>query len=121
MFTEVLSCLIDLKRAEALKDSIVVPDEENVADYYEIRTQLDELQKDVRDVITHPNYAVPFLNAGRLVYIKHGTLDFGWGIVLNHQKKQPLNKVGGVLASITISLIYPFPLEQGLPSAGRFR
>ncbi|KAF9511630.1 hypothetical protein BS47DRAFT_1372965 [Hydnum rufescens UP504] len=86
----------ELKRAEAQRDSIVVQDEENVADYYEIRAQLEELQKDVRDVITHPNYAVPFLNAGRLVYIKHGSLDFGWGIILNHQKKQPLNKNKGI-------------------------
>ena len=48
--------------------------------------QLDELKKDVRDVITHPNYSEPFLNAGRLVHIQHNDFDFGWGIILKYTK-----------------------------------
>lgn len=84
---------LELRAAEERKNAIVVPDEENVADYYEIRQQLDELHKDLRDVITHPTYSVPFLNPGRLVYISHNGVDFGWGIILNHQKKMPTNKV----------------------------
>jgi ATP-dependent RNA helicase DOB1 len=84
---------LELLAVEEKKNAIVVPDEENVADYYEIRRQLDELNKDVRDVITHPTYCVPFLNPGRLVYISHNGVDFGWGVILNHQKKVPTNKV----------------------------
>lgn len=83
----------ELLAVEERKNAIVVPDEENVADYYEIRRQLDELNKDVRDVITHPTYSVPFLNPGRLVYISHNGVDFGWGVILNHQKKVATNKV----------------------------
>ncbi|KAF8316179.1 antiviral helicase [Clavulina sp. PMI_390] len=69
----------ELRRTEEEKKAIVVPDEENVADYYEIRKQLDELSKDVREVITHPNYSLPFLNPGRLVFINHAGVDYGWG------------------------------------------
>ena len=80
---------------EQSKAAIVVPDEEDVADYYEIRKQLDELNGDLRDIITHPNYSVPFLNAGRCVMVKHDGVDYGWGVILNHSKKVPTNKNKG--------------------------
>lgn len=85
----------ELRLTEQSKTDIVVPDEENVADYYAIRHQLQELSKDLREVITHPNYSVPFLNPGRLVYITFAGVDYGWGIILNHAKKVPTNKNKG--------------------------
>ena len=92
-FTRLTLLKLEMHAMEERKNAIVVPDEEDVADYYEIRRQLDELNKDLRDVITHPIYSAPFLNPGRLVYISHNGADFGWGIILNHQKKVPTNKV----------------------------
>ncbi|KDQ16614.1 hypothetical protein BOTBODRAFT_106714 [Botryobasidium botryosum FD-172 SS1] len=77
----------ELQKAEDTKASIVVPEEETAADYYDLRKQLDELAKDMRDVIMHPAYSVPFFQPGRLVKIKHNDLDFGWGVVVNCQKK----------------------------------
>ena len=44
---------------------------------------------DFREVITHPTYSLPFLNNGRLVKVKHQNLDFGWGVVVNFQKRLP--------------------------------
>jgi ATP-dependent RNA helicase DOB1 len=44
---------------------------------------------DFREVVTHPTYSLPFLSPGRLVKIKHQDLDFGWGIVVNYQKRLP--------------------------------
>lgn len=69
--------------------SIVVEHEEDVADYFELRKKLDELAADFKEVITHPSYSLPFLQPGRLVKIKHLHLDFGWGVVINYQKRLP--------------------------------
>jgi ATP-dependent RNA helicase DOB1 len=44
---------------------------------------------DFREVITHPTYALPFLQAGRLVKVEYQKLDFGWGVVINFEKRVP--------------------------------
>lgn len=47
------------------------------------------MKQDFRDVITHPTYSLPFLQPGRLVKIKYQNLDFGWGVIINYQKRLP--------------------------------
>ncbi|KAF5366548.1 hypothetical protein D9758_008994 [Tetrapyrgos nigripes] len=79
----------ELKAAEQARDSISIPDEERMAEYYEYRQQLDQMAADFREVITHPTYSLPFLNPGRLVKVKYDKLDFGWGVVINFQKRLP--------------------------------
>ncbi|GBE84664.1 ATP-dependent RNA helicase mtr4 [Sparassis crispa] len=79
----------ELQREEERKKSIVIPNEELVAEYYEFRQQLDQMAADFKDVITHPNYSLPFLQSGRLVKVKHQKLDFGWGAIVNYQKRVP--------------------------------
>lgn len=66
---------------------MVVPEEAAISEYYERKQQLEELGKDFRTVITHPTYALPFLQPGRLVTVKHESTDFGWGIVVNFTKR----------------------------------
>lgn len=77
----------ELRELDVAKSSFVIEDEENIADYYELRQQLEILNKDLRDVLHHPTYALPFLQPGRLVRVKHDGLDFGWGCVVNYQKR----------------------------------
>ncbi|SGZ02266.1 BQ5605_C033g11199 [Microbotryum silenes-dioicae] len=77
----------ELRVLDERKAAIVIPDEDNIADYYDLRQQLDLLNKDLRDVLNHPTYALPFLQPGRLVRVKHDDLDFGWGCVVNYQKR----------------------------------
>uniref|UniRef100_A0A0K3CKK7 BY PROTMAP: gi/647394422/emb/CDR35651.1/ RHTO0S01e04082g1_1 [Rhodosporidium toruloides] n=1 Tax=Rhodotorula toruloides TaxID=5286 RepID=A0A0K3CKK7_RHOTO len=77
----------ELRLLDEQRASIVIPDEDNIADYYDLRQQLDILNKDLRDVLNHPTYALPFLQPGRLVRVKHEDLDFGWGVVVNYQKR----------------------------------
>ncbi|GAA5942156.1 ATP-dependent RNA helicase MTR4 [Sporobolomyces koalae] len=77
----------ELRALDEQRASIVIPDEDNVADYYDLRQQLDILNKDLRDVLNHPTYALPFLQPGRLVRVKHDDMDFGWGVVVNYQKR----------------------------------
>ncbi|KZW01328.1 antiviral helicase [Exidia glandulosa HHB12029] len=79
----------ELREAQEQEALIKVEDEAQIKDYYELRQQLDVLQSDFRDVITHPTYCLPFLQVGRLVKVKHEDLDFGWGVVINYQKRLP--------------------------------
>jgi ATP-dependent RNA helicase DOB1 len=81
--------LSDLKKAKEEEESIKVPEEEQIAQYYDYRKQLDQMAADFREVITHPSYSLPFLQPGRLVKVKHGKLDFGWGVVINFSKRLP--------------------------------
>ena len=67
----------------------MVSDEDLVTQYYDYRQQLDQMSADFREVIHHPSYSLPFLQLGRLVKVKHKDLDFGWGVVINCQKRQP--------------------------------
>ncbi|KAH9975267.1 rRNA-processing arch domain-containing protein [Lactifluus volemus] len=79
----------ELKREEEAKNSIEIPDEELVAQYYEYRQQLDQMSADFREVVHHPSYSLPYLQPGRLVKVRHKDLDFGWGVVINYQKRLP--------------------------------
>lgn len=79
----------ELKLEEEARGSMVVPDEELVAQYYEYRQQLDQMSTDFREVVHHPSYSLPFLQSGRLVKVEHKGLDFGWGVVTNYQKRLP--------------------------------
>lgn len=47
---------------------------------------LKEKGQDFQAVISHPTYALPFLNPGRLVEVKDGDVEFGWGIVVAYNK-----------------------------------
>ncbi|ORY25352.1 rRNA-processing arch domain-domain-containing protein [Naematelia encephala] len=76
----------ELKKAEEERDAIKIEGEDEVAEYYELRQVLKDKGNDFRAVITHPTYVLPFLNTGRLVEIKDGDKDFGWGVVLGYNK-----------------------------------
>lgn len=71
---------------------MVIPEEDNIASYYELRQQLETYSKDMRDVINHPAHCLPFLQPGRLVRIKHEDMDFGWSVVVNYQKQAQKGK-----------------------------
>lgn len=90
----------ELEKEEEKKAAITVPDEELVASYYEYRQQLDQMTADFTEVISHPNYCLPFLQPGRLVKVKYQTLDFGWGVIVNHQKRLP-PKVSATVTRVT--------------------
>ncbi|KAG5645942.1 hypothetical protein DXG03_004732 [Asterophora parasitica] len=78
-----------LKLEEDARSTTVIPDEGLVSEYYEYRQQLDQMAADFREVITHPAYSLPFLQPGRLVKVKYQKLDFGWGVIVNYQKRLP--------------------------------
>ena len=101
----------ELAILEQRKTSLVIPKEEAVTQYYQMKSQLNIYLKDFRDVLNHPTYALPFLQPGRLVRIKK-KLDesetetcFGWGIIVNFQKTFKKQKTGD-LTAITDGPVY---------------
>lgn len=81
-----------IKQMEFKRDMIEIPDEEAVSSYYKLRQQLDKLSQELLQFIHQPKYLVPFLQPGRLVHIVNGKEDFGWGTIINYQKKANQNK-----------------------------
>ncbi|CAI5760464.1 unnamed protein product [Candida verbasci] len=69
-----------------IKD-ISIDDESTVKDYFELKQQINRYSNDVRKVIIHPGYILPFLQEGRVIKIKIGDHDYGWGMVLNFAKR----------------------------------
>ncbi|KAK3314626.1 rRNA-processing arch domain-containing protein [Apodospora peruviana] len=81
----------ELMALQQERDGMIIADEATVKEYYTIRNQLEEYNKDMRAVIQHPNYSISFLQPGRLVEIKTPSgADFGWGVVIDaKQRKAP--------------------------------
>ena len=78
-----------MKTLEAEFAAKVVPEEDTIRNYYDLRQQIAEYTKDMREVINHPNYCLQFMQPGRLVRIKHNEFDFGWASVVKFtQRKQ---------------------------------
>lgn len=68
---------------ETERANLEIRDEATIREYYDLRQQLDIYTKDMRNVITHPNYCLQFMQSGRLVRVKYKDYDFGWGAVVN--------------------------------------
>lgn len=77
-----------LSSLEVERMNLAIEDEQTVKEYYDLRTQLDNYAKDMRNVVNHPQHSLQFLQSGRLVKVKHGEHDFGWGAVVNFAKRR---------------------------------
>jgi len=87
----------DLMALQQERDSLAIPDEATIKDYYQIRQQLNTYTADMRAVIQHPQYSLEYLQPGRLVQIYNpkvspdnvaGGQDFGWGVVVKHEPRK---------------------------------
>lgn len=77
--------LLDLE--EKVKREMAVQGEEIVEEYYLLREQLQKLKRVFTDTMNQPIYCLPFLQPGRLVRVTEGKNEWGWGVVVNFQKK----------------------------------
>ncbi|EOR02115.1 ATP-dependent RNA helicase mtr4 [Wallemia ichthyophaga EXF-994] len=77
----------ELKEMEAQRDELVVPEEGAITEYYNLKKQLEDFSSDIRQAQNLPTYALPFLQPGRLVKVKHHEMNFGWGVVVNYNKR----------------------------------
>ncbi|XP_048383170.1 exosome RNA helicase MTR4 [Stegostoma tigrinum] len=86
-----------VKVLEGQYNEIEIPNEENVVTYYKIRQQLAKLGKEIEEYVHKPKYCLPFLQPGRLVKVKNDDDDFGWGVVINFNKKSNVKPNTGEL------------------------
>ncbi|KAJ9123584.1 hypothetical protein QFC24_003800 [Naganishia onofrii] len=77
----------ELKQLESQKKATKIEKREEVEEYYDLRQHLDDYAKDYRAVIQLPTYSLPFLQPGRLVQVRDGDRDFGWGAVIHFEKR----------------------------------
>ncbi|KAL8953219.1 MAG: hypothetical protein Q9222_000918 [Ikaeria aurantiellina] len=73
---------------EEQMEQMKIADENTIREYYDLRKQIDTYRKDMKSVIQHPNYCLPFMQPGRLVRIKYQDMDFGWGVVINFVERR---------------------------------
>ncbi|CAG7930396.1 unnamed protein product [Penicillium olsonii] len=76
-----------LQELEDKRQNMNIADEGTVREYYDLRKQLDGFADDVQHVTSHPNYALAFLQTGRLVHLKYQDADYGWGVVVTTKKR----------------------------------
>jgi ATP-dependent RNA helicase DOB1 len=72
---------------EKIKSEFAVQGEEVVEEYYRLREQLQKLRRVFTDTMNQPIYCLPFLQPGRLVKVSEAQNEWGWGVVVNFQKK----------------------------------
>ncbi|KAK9699590.1 hypothetical protein RND81_08G183900 [Saponaria officinalis] len=63
--------------------------ESEVGEYHKLRLDLAHLEKRMMSEITRPERVLHYLLPGRLVKIREGGTDWGWGVVVNVVKKPP--------------------------------
>jgi len=99
----------DLSKLEDEKNAIKIENESEIAEYYDIRKQLNQYKRDKRTIMNNPQYILPYLQTGRLVRIRiddkvkdvdafkddETVQDYGWGVIISIQKRINQNKQMG--------------------------
>ncbi|KXT06855.1 hypothetical protein AC578_7117 [Pseudocercospora eumusae] len=78
-----------LMELEQKRADMMIEDEAEIKEYYDLRQSLTNYANDMKKVINHPQYLTRFLQSGRLVKIKYKDHDFGWGAVVNFTTVRP--------------------------------
>lgn len=79
---------------ESERSQITIDNEAVIGEYYGVKDQLSKFKDEMKSIIIQPIHSLPYLQPGRLVLVKDGSLNWGWGVVVNFQKKQ--DKASGV-------------------------
>ncbi len=71
-------------------DSAVPADKaEVVAEYYTLSSQMDQLNASMQRIVTQPKHCLKFLQPGRLLQVRDGEADWGWGVLVNYNRSAP--------------------------------
>ncbi|AQK90660.1 DExH-box ATP-dependent RNA helicase DExH10 [Zea mays] len=63
--------------------------ETDLAEYHKLGLDISELEKKIMSEMIRPERALLYLVPGRLVRVRDGSTDWGWGVVVNVVKKPP--------------------------------
>lgn len=61
--------------------------EAEVAEYHKLKLDIAQLEKKLMSEITRPERVLYYLGSGRLIKVREGGTDWGWGVVVNVVKK----------------------------------
>ncbi|CAK9325858.1 unnamed protein product [Citrullus colocynthis] len=78
------------KRVSKLEEEAATLDasgEAEVAEYHKLKLDIAQLEKKMMSEITRPERVLYFLLPGRLVKVREGGTDWGWGVVVNVVKR----------------------------------
>lgn len=89
---QIADMLVELDKAEADRNAIVIEDEKTIREYYDLRSQLSKLETDMKEVISHPTYCIPYMKAGRLIRVRYKEHDFGWAVIQDCRKRDGVSK-----------------------------
>ena len=76
-----------------------IEQENEIEGYYGLKQELASIQHNIKKVLYHPSYILPFVQPGRLVYVREGEKDFGWGCFIGLQRKSRLNQQGKLVSN----------------------
>lgn len=80
--------ILEIHNLESERSQIIIENEAIISEYYGIKEQLSKFKEEMKNVIIQPIHSLPYLQPGRLVLVKDGSINWGWGVVVNFQKKQ---------------------------------
>lgn len=76
--------------------------EAELAEYHKLRLDVAQLEKRMMSEVNRPERVLHFLNPGRLVKVRDGGTDWGWGVVVNVVKK-PASALGTLPSAVSSS------------------
>ena len=88
MITKLIS-VSELKDLEDKVSEFKIENEDEVASYYNLKEQLTNSGKEFHSWLVKPQFIIPFIQPGRLIRVKCGEKDFGWGVAVNFKKFAP--------------------------------
>eukprot|EP00252_Welwitschia_mirabilis_P018830 TRINITY_DN4218_c0_g2_i1.p1 TRINITY_DN4218_c0_g2~~TRINITY_DN4218_c0_g2_i1.p1 ORF type:complete len:828 (+),score=139.42 TRINITY_DN4218_c0_g2_i1:229-2712(+) len=81
---EVRDKIMKLEHEVALLDAV---DRAPLAEYHNLRLKISHLEKQLMTEIARPERILRLLAPGRMVKVREGTTDWGWGVIVNVGKK----------------------------------
>jgi ATP-dependent RNA helicase DOB1 len=100
---ETLAPGLELQADELLReaDSIIIENESEVSDYFALQSRCEKLLADTLAFMHIPRYYMPFLQPGRVLFIRFNKVCWGWGVLVQLKKMNPAGSVNnGVEAAI---------------------
>ncbi|KAG1683081.1 Exosome RNA helicase MTR4 [Nymphon striatum] len=80
-----------LKKIQDEYNNFKIKKEQEIESYYKIRLQIQNLSSDFQSYIVKPRYCISYLQPGRMIKVKNGDTEFGWGIIVSYKKKETKN------------------------------
>jgi ATP-dependent RNA helicase DOB1 len=86
------------------------PASEEIGALFEMQDGLAALQREIQRACTLPAHCLPFLQPGRVVYVKHSGSDFGAGIIMNFTRNEAQERAaaaagGSAASAYTVDLL----------------